>query len=80
VTTVDGEGTVALTPENAIQSYFAAQKELRELYARLKQFEHAFIRYSKRKYSDAHVLKPAVEKLLGYKVTTDDASGGTVDE
>jgi len=69
-----GEVTVPLTPENAISSHFAAQRELRELYARLKQFEHAFVRYSKRKHSDAHVLKPAVEKLLGYKVTTDDAN------
>jgi hypothetical protein len=68
------EGTVPLTPENAIASHFAAQKELRELYARLKQFEHAFVRYSKRKYSDAHVLQPAVEKLLGYKVTSGDAA------
>ena len=60
------EGTVALTPENAIDAYFAAQKELREVYVRMKQFERAFVKYSKRQYSDAHVLRPDVEKLLGY--------------
>lgn len=68
------EGTVALTPENAMPAYFAAQKELREVYARLKRFEREFVRYSKRAHSDAHVLAPAVEALLGYKPPQSDAA------
>lgn len=65
------EGTVELTPERAEQAYFAAQKELRDLYARLKRFEREFVRYSKRKHSDAHVLALAVDMLLGYTPAAD---------
>lgn len=60
------EGTVALTPENAVASYFAAQKELREVYARVAKFHRAFEKYAKRQYNDANVLRPALDELLGF--------------